>query len=117
MKIRSNLLLTIEAEFGRMRITAITTRDIAVFLQSYVQCGKHSMAVALRSLLMDVFREAVVEGIIDRNPVEPTRTPAPEVRRERLSLDQFLTIRQAAESMGGWLQNAMNIGLLAGQRR
>lgn len=117
MKIRSNQLLTIQAEFGRLPITAISTRDIAVFLESYVQCGKHSMAVALRSLLMDVFREAVVEGIIDRNPVEPTRTPSPEVRRERLSLEQFLAIRNAAESMGGWLQNAMNIGLLTGQRR
>jgi integrase len=117
MKIRNNQLSTLQDEFGRKSIAGITTRDIAVFLDSYVECGKRSMAVALRSLLMDVFREAVVEGVIEKNPVEPTRTPAPEVKRERLSLEQFLTIRSAAASMGGWLQNAMNLALLTGQRR
>ncbi len=117
MKIRMNQLNTLNGEFGRSGIAMITTREIAVFLESYVECGKRSMAVALRSLLMDVFREAVVEGIIDKNPVEPTRTPAPEVKRERLSLESFIAIRQAASSMGGWLVNAMNIGLLTGQRR
>ena len=59
---------------------------------------------AFRSLLMDVFREAVVEGILERNPAEPTRTPAPEVKRERMTLDNYLAIRQAAISTGaGWL--------------
>jgi|SRR5471030_274253 len=117
VKVRANQLLTLTSEFGRNGIAMITTRDIAVFLESYVECGKKSMAVALRSLLLDVFREAVVEGIIDKNPVEPTRTPVPDVRRERLSLEQFLSIRQAASGMGPWLVNAMNIGLLTGQRR
>lgn len=117
MKIRSNQLSTLQVEFGRQPIEGITTREIALFLETYVECGKRSMAVALRSLMLDVFREAVVEGIIERNPVEPTKTPPPEVKRERLSLDNFIAIRTAAASMGGWLECAMNIGLLTGQRR
>jgi len=117
MKLRNNQLSTLKDNFGPQAMERITTRDIAAFLESYVECGKRSMAVTLRSLLLDIFREAMVEGVVDRNPVEPTRTPAPEVRRERLSLEQFVAIRNAASGMGSWLENAMNIALLSGQRR
>lgn len=117
MKVRKNQLATIKGEFGRQPIGAITTREIALFLETYVECGKRSMAVGLRSLLMDIFREAIVEGVIDKNPVEPTRTPAPEVKRERLSIQNFAAIRAAASSMGTWLEYAMLLALLTGQRR
>lgn len=90
MRIIANQLNTLRDSFGRKSIGIITTRDIAVFLESYVECGKKTMAAALRSLLMDVFREAVVEGVIERNPAEPTRTPAPEVKRERMTLENYL---------------------------
>ncbi|MCC3717928.1 phage integrase Arm DNA-binding domain-containing protein [Rouxiella badensis] len=117
IRIRTNQIQTLKAEFGRFGISKISTREIAVFLETYIECGKRNMAVALRSLLLDIFREAVVEGLIEKNPVEPTRTPSPEVKRGRLSLEQFIAIRQAASKMGSWLVNAMNIGLLTGQRR
>ena len=117
MKVRTNQLATLQAEFGRYSVAAITTRQVATFLDTYVENGKQSMAAALRSLMLDVFREAVVEGVISHNPVEPTRTPAPKVKRERLSLEQFTAIRQAASEMGGWLANAMDIALVTGQRR
>ncbi|MEG3112138.1 phage integrase Arm DNA-binding domain-containing protein [Pantoea sp. T14] len=84
MKIRSNQLSTLQAEFGRQAMEDISTRHIAMFLETYVECGKRSMAVALRSCLLDVFREAVVEGVIERNPVEPTKTP-----RQRLSVRDY----------------------------
>lgn len=116
-KIRANQLATLRSEFGRRVMEAITTREIAVFLDAYVEDGKRSMAVALRSLLLDIFREAVVEGVIERNIVEPTKTPAPEVRRERLSFEQFQAIRFAARAMGGWIENAINLAILTGQRR
>lgn len=117
MRIRANQLKTLRDAFGRKVIGAISTREVAVFLESYVECGKKTMAAALRSLLMDVFREAVVEGVLERNPAEPTRTPAPEVKRERMTLESYLAIRTAAVQMGGWLANAMDIALLTGQRR
>ncbi|NIF20297.1 tyrosine-type recombinase/integrase [Candidatus Pantoea multigeneris] len=117
MKIRNNQLKTLCAEFGTKAIENITTREIAIFLDSYIESGKKNMAAALRSLLLDVFREAIVEGVIERNPAEPTRTPTPDVKRERMSLEQFTVIRSAAQSMSNWLANAMDIALLTGQRR
>ena len=117
VRIRTNQLQTLRAEFGKGSINKITTRDIALFLETYIECDKRNMAVALRSLLLDIFREAIVEGIIDKNPVEPTRTPAPEVKRERLTLEHFIAIRQRATQMYDWLPNAMNLALITAQRR
>lgn len=42
------------------------------------------------------------------------RNPKAVVKRDRLSLEQFLDIREQAS---GWLVNAMNLAILSGQRR
>ncbi len=117
VKLRRNQIKTLKVEFANHYVTKISTRDIAIFLETYIERGKRNMALSLRSLLLDIFREAIVEGITDKNPVEPTRTPAPKVKRNRLSLEQFLSIRHSAIEVGSWLVNSMNLALLTGQRR
>ncbi|CCJ83490.1 Phage integrase [Cronobacter dublinensis 1210] len=117
MKVRRNQIATIKAEFGKIALASVTTKDIASFLESYIVCHKKSMASGFRSVLMDIFREAIVEGHIDRNPAEPTRTPTPRVKRERLLLEHFNVIRQAASSHSEWAANACDLALVTGQRR
>lgn len=117
MKVRKNQLATLEDEFGSMPLNAITTRDIASFLERYIECDKKSMAVALRSVLSDIFREAIVEGYIDKNPVEPTRAPAPEVKRGRLVLEQFNVLRSVADNYSPWVRSSFELALVTGQRR
>ncbi len=117
MKVRRNQLATIKEEFGRASLTGVTTKEIAAFLETYIACDKKSMAVGLRSVLLDIFREAIVEGHIDRNPVEPTRAPAPEVKRERLKIEHFAAIREKGLSHSAWLPNALDLALVTGQRR
>ncbi|SQI56624.1 integrase [Salmonella enterica subsp. salamae serovar Greenside] len=55
------------------------------------------MAGAMRSVLSDMFREAIVEGHIVKNPVEATRIPEIKVARERLQLETYNATRAAAE--------------------
>jgi Integrase len=117
MKVRRNQISTIKTEFGDFPLTSITTKEIASFLESYILCDKKSMASGLRSVLMDIFREAIVEGHVERNPAEPTRTPAPKVKRERLLLEQFAVIREAAMDHSEWAPNACDLALVTGQRR
>lgn len=117
MKIRRNQTATIKAEFGRMALSSVTTKDISTFLEGYILCDKKSMASGLRSVLLDIFREGIVEGHIERNPAEPTRTPTPKVKRERLLLEHFEVIRAAAVSHSEWLPNACDLALVTGQRR
>ena len=117
MKVRRNQIATIKEEFGNIPLASVTTKDIASFLEAYILCDKKSMASGLRSVLMDIFREAIVEGHVDRNPAEPTRTPTPKVKRERLLLEQFTVIRQAALTHSDWAPNACDLALVTGQRR
>lgn len=117
MKVRRNQLETIRKEFGSIALSAVTTKDIAEFLETYIACDKKSMAAGLRSVLLDVFREALVEGHIERNPAEPTRTPAPKVKRERLLLEAYYTIRETAATNSVWAANAFDLALVTAQRR
>lgn len=118
IKIRMQQFVYIRDALGATAITDIETRHIAKFLEGYLACGKTSMAVALRSLLSDVFREAIAEGIIKHNPVTATRSPTPKVKRERLTIEEFWEIHANAQSsLPDWASLGMELALLTGQRR
>lgn len=93
-----------------------TTKDIAEFLNGYVSQGMAASAKLMRGALLDIFREAVADGIIQNNPVEASRNPKVEVKRSRLLLDEYLTIRDASVKFPGWFRVAMDIALVTGQR-
>ncbi|EMT0828516.1 tyrosine-type recombinase/integrase [Salmonella enterica] len=116
-KIRSNQLATIREKMGEMILAEVTTKHVATFLETWIEGGKNTMAGAMRSVLSDMFREAVVEGHITQNPVEPTRAPKIEVARNRLRLDVYKKIREAAEHLPAWFPLAMDLALVTGQRR
>ncbi|EAM1538926.1 integrase, partial [Salmonella enterica subsp. enterica serovar Typhimurium] len=61
-KIRSNQLATVREKMGEIILAEVTTRHIAKFLESWITEGKNTMAGAMRSVLSDMFREAIVEG-------------------------------------------------------
>ncbi|EBP4585087.1 tyrosine-type recombinase/integrase [Salmonella enterica] len=116
-KVRAGQLATIGEHFGDTILTQITTRDIAAFLERWIVEGKTTMAGTMRSVLSDVFREAVVEGRVENNPVSPTRAPKIEVLRERLEYEMFVAVRAGAERMPAWFGLAMDLALVTGQRR
>ncbi|EDA0232647.1 phage integrase Arm DNA-binding domain-containing protein [Salmonella enterica] len=116
-KIRGNQLATIREKMGEMILAEVTTKHVATFLETWIEGGKNTMAGAMRSVLSDMFREAVVEGHITQNPVEPTRAPKIEVARNRLRLDVYKKIREAAEHLPAWFPLAMDLALVTGQRR
>ncbi|MEQ9886238.1 tyrosine-type recombinase/integrase [Pectobacterium zantedeschiae] len=116
-KIRSGQLATIRQSLGGKILKEVTTKDIAEFLEIYLQQEKLSMAAGFRSVLSDIFREAIVEGHVENNPTLPTRTPQPKVQRERLELEQYKAIRIAAEKQALWFQLSMDLALVTGQRR
>ncbi|MCP2007025.1 integrase [Duganella sp. HSC-15S17] len=105
-----------EAPFAWMRISEVTTAHLAPYLIEIEQSVGAATAMNLRARLSDVFRMAETQGLIEqgRNPVTATYTPSRVVKRERLSLEQFLLIRDLGPI---WLRRAMNLALLSGQRR
>lgn len=116
-KIRGNQLATIREKMGGILLAEVTTKHVATFLETWIEGGKNTMAGAMRSVLSDMFREAIVEGHITQNPVEPTRAPKIEVARDRLRLEVYRKIREAAEKLPTWFPLAMDLALITGQRR
>ncbi|UCZ75374.1 tyrosine-type recombinase/integrase [Dickeya zeae] len=105
-------------KYGKKDITKITTKDIAEFINSYIDAGKNTTASTMRSLLVDIFREAIANGIATNNPAEVTKSPNVRVRRKRLTLDMYLKIHSAAcANQPAWVGLGMLMALVTGQRR
>ncbi|WP_024299768.1 tyrosine-type recombinase/integrase [Methylomicrobium lacus] len=97
-------------------IKDITVKDIVKNLESYRASGKERMAQALRSTLVDVFMEAIQAGEAEANPAAMTKNKPVRVKRARLTLDVWQSIFDAAEYLQPWVQNAMLLALITGQR-
>jgi integrase len=108
-------LRTINEAFGKKYLRSIRTMDIASFLATFTKADKAPMSKAMRSLLRDVFTEAIAAGWCDLNPVDATRAARSKVKRSRLSLELWKAIHAATERP--WLKRAMELALLTGQRR
>lgn len=114
--LRSLLRAITAEEFSKKQLRTITTMDISQFIERAEQEKGPRGAQQRRSVLLDMFREAEAKGHVEagKNPVTVVRNPKVVVQRDRLSLEQFLAIREQAS---GWLVNAMNLAILSGQRR
>lgn len=108
-------LRVIREKLGSLSISRISTRDIADFLAHWKASPR--MAQAMRSLTLDVFREALAAGWVESNPVEPTRAPRHEVARARLTLESYQAIHAAAATLAPWVQQGMELALVTAQRR
>ncbi|MGS0737264.1 phage integrase Arm DNA-binding domain-containing protein [Pseudomonas sp. GG8] len=105
----------LDVQFGARSINQMVTMEIATYLSSLSSEGKGQMARAMRSLLRDVFMEAIASGWCDKNPVNVTRTAKIKIKRERLTLELWKATYQEANKP--WLKRAMELAVLTGQRR
>lgn len=112
MRMRIN---RIDAVFGGMDIQQITTMDVASYLGDMAKAGKAQMSRAMRSLLRDVFMEAIAAGWAGTNPVEVTKAARVKIKRQRLTLELWRATY--AEAKQAWLKRAMELAVLTGQRR
>lgn len=115
VKMTQSRLNRLNAEFGSRPIGAMTTMEIATYLTSMTSVGKGQMARAMRSLLRDIFMEAIASGWCEKNPVDVTRTAKIKIKRQRLSLELWQATYE--EATQPWLKRAMELALLTGQRR
>ncbi|WP_334467968.1 site-specific integrase [Arsenophonus sp. PmNCSU2021_1] len=97
-------------------IENISTKMITDFIHAYIIDGKTSSASIYRITLKDIFNEAYCLGIINNNPVLPTKSPKVKVQRTRLSLDDFNLILESIDDEAHWLTIALKLALVTGQR-
>lgn len=103
---------------GMMYLKDITTLEVAEVVDAVKAQGYNRMAQVVRTTLIDVFKEAQHAGHVPPgyNPAQATRQPRNRVIRERLSLEEWKTIYATAEHHPPYLQCAMLLAVVTGQR-
>jgi integrase len=108
------------APFSARLLSDVTANDIATWLDDMAE--RHpTMASLVRARTLAVFKAAEAKGHIElgKNPAAPTSKPKVIVARARLSLDEFQRILEKVRAADGmrWMENAMLLALVSGQRR
>ncbi|MDE9483147.1 phage integrase Arm DNA-binding domain-containing protein [Xenorhabdus bovienii] len=103
---------------GNEIIDNIQTKDIATLVDEYKERGQTRMAQIVRMVLIDVFKEAQHAGEVPPgyNPAKATKMPINKIKRQRLSLEEWKVIFNHAGKTQRYLQNAMLLALVTGQR-
>lgn len=103
---------------GMKLISAVDVRDIAQLLDEYITAGQPRMAQVVRSVLIDVFKEAQHYGEVPPgyNPALATKQPRRKITRQRLSLEEWQKIFDIANASHRYMGNAMLLALVTGQR-
>lgn len=104
---------------GMRYLKDIETIDIAEITDAIKNDGFSRMAQVVQMVLVDVFKEAQHAGYVPPgyNPAMATKQPRHNVTRQRLSLEEWKSIYEAAETMQSYLQCGMLLALVTGQRR
>lgn len=99
-------------------LPAVDARDIASILDEYKSNGQHRMAQVIRSVLIDVFKEAQHAGEVPPgyNPALATKQPKRRITRQRLNLEEWQKIFDVADKQHKYLGNAMLLAVITGQR-
>ncbi|QMA49763.1 phage integrase Arm DNA-binding domain-containing protein [Citrobacter freundii] len=103
---------------GMKLISVVDVRDIAQLLDEYIAAGQPRMAQVVRSVLIDVFKEAQHYGEVPPgyNPALATKQPRRKITRQRLSLEEWQKIFDIADANHRYMGNAMLLALVTGQR-
>lgn len=95
---------------GESATDQVSIKQVAEFLDPLPSNTSNK----IRAQLSQFFAWAIAKGLTGLNPAAQTLKQREVVVRQRLALDQYLLIWQAAEP---WFQNAMDLGLQTLQRR
>ncbi|EMB9131320.1 MULTISPECIES: site-specific integrase [Klebsiella] len=103
---------------GMKLISAVNVRDIAQILDDYLAEGQPRMAQVIRSVLIDVFKEAQHAGEVPPgyNPALATKQPRRKITRQRLTLEEWQKIFDIADENHKYMGNAMLLAIVTGQR-
>ncbi|KXU82434.1 integrase [Paraburkholderia monticola] len=107
------------ADFAVQSIDKVTTRNMSDLIEDATKRGPTMAARVLRRAIY-VFRAAEAKGLIKvgSNPATPVEKPKVIVTRTRLTVDDFnAVLAKVREDGQHWMENAMLLALITGQRR
>lgn len=117
IRARKSLDKKIRDALGALPCHALTVKHCADLIEAEIAEGRSWSSQALRSRLVAVCKRGQQLGWLEHNPAEPTQNIEPKAARSRMTLEQFLAIREKAPEVQDWLAGAMNLALITGQDR
>lgn len=117
-KQKAKPIALLKERVGMTPIASVNVRDVAAILDGYITAGQPRMAQVIRSVLIDVFKEAQHYGEVPHgyNPALATKQPRRRITRQRLNLEEWQKIFDIADTRHHYMGNAMLLALLTGQR-
>ncbi len=105
-------------KFAMKSLPEVDARDIASLLDEYTDAGQPRMGQVVRSVLIDVFKEAQHVGEVPPgyNPALATKQPRRKITRQRLNLEEWQKIFDIADKQHRYMGNAMLLAVVTGQR-
>lgn len=116
LKTKRSYWKVLRLRLGDRPIGEIGVRDFAGLFEEYVEAGKERAAQGLRSEAIEVYKTAMAEGWITTNVPELTRTIDVQVKRARLSLENWFKVREVANGLDPWVGLSMDLAILTAQR-
>lgn len=103
---------------GMKLLPSVDVCDIAQLLDEYITAGQPRMAQVVRTVLVDIFKEAQHAGEVPPgyDPASATKKPRRKINRQRLSLEEWQKIFEIADRNHHYMGNAMLLALVTGQR-
>lgn len=98
--------------FGNWKLKDVDTEAVSNLLTEYTDAGKKRMAQTIRSVMIDLFVEAINTGWLKahHNPASITRNPKAKVKRARLTLEQFKLLYSLASEE--WERRMLELAIL-----
>ncbi|MEH6812206.1 MAG: phage integrase Arm DNA-binding domain-containing protein [Motiliproteus sp.] len=111
----------VKEKCGRLKLGQFNTLRINDYVkETYLVRGKNRMAQAVRSRLIELFREAIAAGHFPAdkpNPAEVSKAIKAKVKRSRLTLEVFnKAIEWAQANQPEWQWRSYQLALLTAQR-
>ena len=100
----------IKQHLGNKPIDKISVADVAEFIDNFPPTQSNRY----RSLLSNLFSQAIARGLCEHNPAAVTLKKKENVQRKRFTQQQYDACYQHAEP---WLKNAMDLAYYTVQRR
>lgn len=108
----------IEKAIGSIVLDHVTTKDLNdKLIEPRLEKGNERAALSIVSMLNDMWAVAETKGWTKNRPAEVLRVSV-EVKRDRLSLEQFTKILEAAKALPDrWIYNMMRLAVVTAQPR
>lgn len=116
VKQRKWLANTLSANLGHRPLQDVTTLELTNLLKGIRGAGNARTAQALRSVAIDIYKEAIAEGVAKVNPAAVTRYTKVQTQRARLVWETFAAILDKAETLEPWVSNTLLLAICTAQR-